>query len=103
MFLLRSTFWLTVAYVALVPQLDISRSVTDVSSQVLSTGQQIVSERVAATQCSTLDCMGAKLVISAGLNSLSAEPGPTEQVLNGVSAPPRPLAPFPLPRLVRPD
>ena len=102
MFLLRSTFWLAVAYFALVPQFDISRSVADVSSQALSAGQQLVSERLDATQCSTLDCMGAKLVITASLNSLSKDLNPAEGVVHGTATPVDFPVPVPLPRLSRP-
>ncbi|HHG90170.1 MAG TPA: hypothetical protein ENJ90_06805 [Devosia sp.] len=103
MFLLRSVFWLAVAYAALVPQLEISRSVAEASGQAFVASRQIVSERVNAAQCSTLDCMGAKLVITAGLNSLSAVPYQADNVLHDVSATPQTAAPIPLPRLVRPD
>ncbi|GEM_PF-488482 len=103
MFLLRSTFWLTVAYIALVPQLDISRSMTDVSAQALNAGQQIISGRIDATQCSTLDCMGAKMVFTAGLNSLSPQQNPVAEILNEASTPLASSVPFPLPRLSRPD
>ncbi len=102
MFLLKSTFWLAVAYFALAPQFDMSRSVADVSSQALNAGKQLVSERVDATQCSTLDCVGAKLVITASLNSLSQDLNSQEGVAHGAAAPIDLLVPVPLPRLSRP-
>lgn len=98
MILVRSTFWLAVAYFAIGPQLDFSESVDDLSAQAMHSGQNFVTERINATRCSSLECMGAKLTISA---SLDAAPEPFVVIppdQNGISTL---IVPVPEPRLPR--
>lgn len=84
MFLVRSAFWLTVAFLVIKPGIDLDKAAGDLSNQAISAGRQMITERIVAQECDSLACVGGKAVIAAAI----AE-----------SAPPAPAtAPVPLPR-----
>lgn len=84
MFLVRSAFWLTVAFLVIKPGIDLDKAAGDLSNQALSAGRQMITERIAAEECDSLACVGGKAVIAAAIAD---------------SAPPPPAAaPVPLPR-----
>ena len=67
MFLVRSIFWLAVAYMVIKPGADINGTAAHLSGQAMAAGQQIVAEHVEQIQCGTLQCIGGKAIVSAAL------------------------------------
>jgi hypothetical protein len=93
MFLVRSIFWLTVAFVIIKPGVDLQRTAGEVSSQALAAGQQVIAGGIEAAPCATLTCIGGKAVLSAAIASVPSA---------GVPMHGSPVPPVPLPR-PRPD
>ena len=57
MFLLRSAFWLTVAFVAFHPRdVDLGATATAISGQALAAGQKIVVSQLLAQPCLVTGC-----------------------------------------------
>jgi len=94
MFLVRSAFWLTVAFLVIKPGVDLERAAQDLSGQALSAGRQVVAEAIAADACTSLTCIGGKAMLSAAI----AEPAAVVAPVTSAAAP----TPVPLPR-PRPD
>jgi hypothetical protein len=69
MFLLRSVFWLTVAFFVLTPRADIGATAGALSAQAMSAGQQLIVEQIASDACETVACKGGKAALSAILTS----------------------------------
>lgn len=67
MFLLRSAFWLTVAFLVIRPGVDIRETAESVTSQAMARGSLFVAEQIQAIECDSLQCVGGKAVISAAL------------------------------------
>jgi len=76
MVLIRSVFWLTAAYFVIGPNVNISDSVNDFSTQALQGTQRMVVDQVNNVNCKTLECVGAKFAIATGLNSALNAPAP---------------------------
>lgn len=78
MFLVRSIFWLTVAFVIIKPGVDLERTARDVSAQTLAAGQQVIAKGIEAAPCTTLTCAGGKAMLSAAISSVAppAQPVP---------------------------
>ncbi len=74
MVLIRSMFWLAAAYLVVGPNANISGSLTDFGAQAFAGTQEVITNQVNNVNCTTLQCAGAKAVISAGLNSVSIAP-----------------------------
>lgn len=83
MFLVRSAFWLTVAFLVIKPGIDLDKAAGDLSDQALAAGRQMITQSIATKDCDSLACVGGKAVIAAAITD---------------SAPPAPAAPVPLPR-----
>lgn len=98
MVLVRSAFWLTLAYFAIGPRIDYAQTVDDLSSQALASGQQLVLEKVNNTQCSSLECAGAKMILSASLGNEAGQQNSTGPVVHAALGT---VAPLPRPRLER--
>lgn len=96
MFILRSAFWLTLAFVVIRPEVDVAQTAGALSSEALARGSQFVASQVDAIECNDLTCFGGKAVVSAVLQP-AASPNPPMHVLTGPES-----IPFPLPR-PRPD
>jgi hypothetical protein len=93
MFLVRSAFWLTVAFLVIGPKdVDLGRAAGDLSSQAMAAGQQMIAQKVLETECSTLECMGGKAVIAAALPS--SNPSADSSMQDSSQNP----VPFPRPR-----
>ena len=57
MFLLRSAFWLTVAFVAFHPHdVDLGKTATAISGQAIAAGQQIVVSQLLSQPCLVTGC-----------------------------------------------
>lgn len=67
MFLLRSAFWLTVAFVVIRPEVDISASAGSVANEALARGSQFVASQIEAIECDSLHCLGGKAMVAAAL------------------------------------
>ena len=74
MFLLRSAFWLTVAFILIAPKdVDLGQKAQDMSTQAIAAGQQLIVSQILSAECSTLECAGGKAVdrvvdVTAGAN-----------------------------------
>ncbi|WP_299730069.1 hypothetical protein [Devosia sp.] len=96
MFLVRSVFWLLVAYMVIRPGMDFDPHAA--ANQAVAAGQQLVSEQVDSIQCDSLQCFGGKAVLASVLPSLpdTTPVGPTMQ-----EQPTAKDVPYPMPRLRR--
>ena len=95
MFLLRSAFWLTAAFLVIRPGVDLRATANDVTSQAMARGSQFVSDQINAIECDSLQCFGGKAVLSAALPPIPpSDPTPMHARSKDI--------PVPLPR-PRPD
>lgn len=93
MFLVRSAFWLTVAFLVIGPKdVDFGRAADDLSSQAMAVGQQIIAHKVLETECSTLECMGGKAALAVVLTP--SNPSADSSMQDSSQDP----VPFPRPR-----
>ncbi len=69
MMLFRSIFWLSVAYVVMLPHTDFDATADAVTNKVVSASQQFASEQISNTACSDLRCEAGKVIVSAVLTS----------------------------------
>jgi hypothetical protein len=68
MFVLRSAFWLTVAFVVIAPKdVDLGATASDYSARAMAAGQQVIVSQVLANECSTVECIGTKAIVAAVL------------------------------------
>lgn len=66
MFLIRSAFWLTAAFIALHPPgVDLGQAASAISGKAVAAGQQMVVEQILKNDCSLLRCAPASAAISA--------------------------------------
>ncbi|MBN9335570.1 hypothetical protein [Devosia sp.] len=70
MFLLRSAFWLTVAFVVIRPDADIGASAESVANQALAHGSQFVAQQIEGIECDSLQCIGGKAIVAAALPTI---------------------------------
>ena len=92
MFILRSAFWLTLAFIVLSPKsVDLGAAAGNLSSQAMAAGQQLIASQILASDCDSLECLGGNAIVAAALNS-SPSAGATMQ-----DSPTDPV-PFPRPR-----
>lgn len=96
MFLFRSIFWLTIAYVVIKPGVDFHDAATSLSGQAMAASQQIVAEQVHAIECDTIQCIGGKAVLAAVLPSIPSAGAPPMH-----DEPVAIVVPYPMPRLDR--
>ena len=93
MFLVRSAFWLTVAFISIGPKdVDYGRAAGDLSAQAVAAGQELVVNHVLNADCTTFECMGGKAVVAAALNT---NPSPDSSMQDSLSDS---SVPFPRPR-----
>jgi hypothetical protein len=96
MFLLRSAFWLGLAFMVMMPHgTDLGASAGALSAQAMAAGEKLIVEQIGQTSCTTLKCAGSQAMIAA----LIASPPSTGTPMH-VS--PVSIDPAPLPR-PRPD
>ncbi len=65
MFVLRSIFWLTVAYIALHPPADLRHAADTLSAQALDASRQVIAQQLTQTECTDLQCQGGKAIAAA--------------------------------------
>lgn len=96
MFLLRSAFWLTLAFVVIHPRdVDLGATASAISSRAVSTGQQIVVGQLLGSSCPLFTCAtpGASRAVPRTASLATQQVGSPMQDLP-ISRP----APFPRPR-----
>jgi hypothetical protein len=67
MFLLRSAFWLTAAFLVIRPETDVRESAGTVANEALARGSQFVAQQIEAIECDSLQCIGGKAIVAAAL------------------------------------
>jgi hypothetical protein len=92
MFIVRSAFWLGLAFVLMAPKgMDFGAAATDLSQQAMAAGQQLIVSQIANTNCDTIECLGGKAVIATVLTEIpSVDPSMQDSSNSPV--------PFPRPR-----
>jgi hypothetical protein len=90
----RSVFWLTLAYMVIKPAVDLPDA-SALQAQALAAGTQVVAEQVGNIECDTIQCIGGKAVIAAALQSSPSAGLPMHEM------PATSPVPYPRPRLDR--
>ena len=92
MFVLRSAFWLGVAFLVMAPKgTDFGAAATDLSQQAMAAGQQLIVTEILQNDCNTIECLGGKAAIATVLTSVpSIDPSMQDSSNSPV--------PFPRPR-----
>lgn len=72
MFLVRSAFWLTVAFLVIRPGMGIDTDA--LKHQAVATGQKLVLEQVLRTQCTSLECASAQAVVAVATMQTTSTP-----------------------------
>lgn len=94
MFILRSAFWLTVAFLVMAPKtVDLGAAAQGFSSQAMAAGEQLIVSQILADKCSTVQCIGGKALIASVLSSSPSVDAPMQDSS---------ISPAPIPR-PRPD
>ena len=75
--ILRSIFWLTVAYLVIKPGIELPDAGA-LASQAMSAGKQAVVEQVSAIQCYSLECIGSRAMATAVLQADTPPRAPPE-------------------------
>ena len=97
MFLVKSAFWLALAFVAIKPGFDFQGAAQAASSEVFAAGQHLLAGQFLTNDCDTLHCVGGKAAAVALLAPIS-----TPSVGSPMQdSPTSVLAPVPRPRLHR--
>ncbi|WP_240232873.1 hypothetical protein [Devosia lacusdianchii] len=89
----RSVFWLTVAYMVIKPGVDLPDA-SALSAQALAAGTKVVAEQVVNIECDSFQCVGGKAVIAAALQASPSAGFPMHETPA--------ISPVPFPR-PRPD
>lgn len=92
MFLLRSAFWLTLAFLVIKPEMDVRESASALSAQAMAQGSQFIASQIEQIECTDLTCIGGKAIAAAALKPSLPGGG------NVQTSPPPPQIPFPRPR-----
>jgi hypothetical protein len=88
--ILRSIFWLTLAYLIIKPGIELPDAGA-LASQALNSGKQAVVEQVSAIQCTSLECMGSRAMATAVLQADTPRVAATEVQAVATTVPyPRP-------------
>jgi hypothetical protein len=93
MFLLRSAFWLTLAFLVIRPGMagDVGDSAATLSRDAMAIGSQFIAEQIEAIECSEIQCLGGKAIASAALQSTPYAGNPMHPAPAAIQVPlPRP-------------
>jgi hypothetical protein len=92
MFILRSAFWLTVAFLVIAPKdVDLAATASNYSAQAMAAGKQVLVEQILEQDCASLECIGTRAVAAAVLQEIpSSDPSMQDSSNSPV--------PFPRPR-----
>lgn len=92
MFLLRSIFWLTLAFMVIRPGVDMRETAATLSSEAMAHGSQFVAAQINAIECDSFTCAGGKALATAALTTSPLAGTPMHD------APVQPAVPLPRPR-----
>jgi hypothetical protein len=91
MFLLRSAFWLTAAYLVMAPahaeRIDLQGAGRDLADRAVRAGQQALAQQLEDPACRTLHCQGGRAALSALVREPVVSPMQEPQAV-----------PYPMPR-----
>lgn len=91
MFLLRSVFWLAVAFMVIRPEVDMRQTAAVLSNEAMARGSQFVAAQIDAIDCDSFTCAGGKALASAALTSSPRAGAPMhDQPASGAVPLPRP-------------
>ena len=91
MFLVRSAFWLTAAFLVLHPgNVDLGATASAVSSQAMATGQAIVVQQILKNECSLTKCAPAAPVLALAASTRAPSVDLTMQDSSAISPAPIP-------------
>ncbi len=69
--LIRSAFWLTLAFLIIGPRFEMKDTLYEIPQDTMRSAEQLVVEQVNAGKCSSLECIGTRMAISAGMQAVS--------------------------------
>ena len=97
MFLIKSTFWLGLAFVVIQPQnFDFNEKKQVISSVALEESKKLLVSQIKTTNCQTLQCSSAKILLLASTNDRTPTNAlPMQEAHSQLNAP------IPQPRLKR--
>jgi len=103
--LIRSSFWLAVAFLVIGPRVDIVTSLSDLSRGATQGAQELVQKQTDISTCKSVNCVGTKVMISAGMQAVtdlatSATRGKISETLVSNSSA-QVIFPQPRPRIAR--
>jgi hypothetical protein len=91
MFILRSAFWLTLAYLAIGPKdVDLGAAAQGLSAEAVAAGQHFIVAEIMKTECTSIECVGGKAMLAAALPAVPSVEAPARASIEPV--------PFPRPR-----
>ncbi len=97
MFLIKSIFWLGLAFVVIQPQnLDFNSKKDAINSAAIDLGQKALISQLNSTNCSTLKCSTTKTFLTTSISTRTPTIALPMQEAQSLSK-----APIPLPRLKR--
>ena len=103
MFLLRSAFWLTIAFVVIAPRnADLGATVSGLTADAMAAGQKAIISQILQSDCTSIECAGGKGILQIlGNKSVLLPPGTKSPSVDSPMQDASSL-PVPLPR-PRPD
>ena len=69
MFLLRSVFWLILAFLVMRPGVDVTGAAASISEDAMARGSQFVAAQISGIECQDIQCLGGKAIAAAALRS----------------------------------
>lgn len=94
MFLVKSAFWLTVAFIVIHPNdVDLGATAASMSSRAMAAGQQMIVAQILKSDCPLLNCATAKpsLAVATTANPSTDSPMQDSSVSSAAPVPrPRP-------------
>jgi hypothetical protein len=98
MFLIRSAFWLTVAFVAMHPKdMNLGAAASAVASQAAAAGQQVIVSQLAANGCLVIRCPDANQPVTSGLAELASSLSTSTRAMTLPIVAVKPVVPRPRP------
>ncbi len=107
MVIIRSTFWLVVAFMVIGPRVDIPASIADLSRNATQETKSFVEQQTDISTCKSIDCVSTRIVLSAGAQAVSdfvtplALPLTNNTIQEQTTAKGIQLSPHPRPRILR--
>ncbi|MCB9993418.1 MAG: hypothetical protein H6873_07150 [Hyphomicrobiaceae bacterium] len=95
MAIIRSAFWLGIAFLAVGPHADLGSSATGLAQGALGVGTAYAKDQIAAIVCEDLSCATNVTLATAGLDVVQQMAAPEPSVVTG---PAMLDAPYPAPR-----